>query len=375
MMKKRIISVLLVGLLLVCTACGDKGNTNKSSVELIESASDTPTLVEVSYADIEDAVYTLGEVSPYVENLRTVKEGTFQEFLVSMGDDVTEGQILAVMENPYEETIKSLKKQIRSMEISYENTVTNYDLSIRNNNWQTAQKRERMLASDASNPFFDDLCIDYEMQAAVSERLELQKAQYMEETGLELNYLRNRVTTLENKVNTNVVKAPFSGKVVYLADIKVGDYLGKGFPAISIADLNKSYVVIQDMWKKTEAEKYIDVYGMVGEKRVELAYYAYDEDEVIKKNNNGEAVFTKFEMTDEKLPLGQNVVVVSVENSGKSVLAVPTLCVYRNQGKTYVDRYVDGDKMPVEVQTGLSDKFYTEILSGVEKGDLIYGAN
>ena len=73
-MKRRIISVLLVGLLLVCTACGDKAASNQSNTGLIESASDTPTLVEVSYADIEDAVYTLGEVSPYVENLRTVKD-------------------------------------------------------------------------------------------------------------------------------------------------------------------------------------------------------------------------------------------------------------------------------------------------------------
>lgn len=374
-MKRRIISVLLVGLLLVCTACGDKAASNLSNTGLIESASDTPTLVEVSYADIEDAVYTLGEVSPYVENLRTVKDGTFQEFLVSMGDDVTEGQILAVMENPYEETIKSLKKQIRSMEISYENTITNYDLSIRNNNWQTAQKRERMLASDASNPFFDDLCISYEMQAAESERLELQKAHYMEETGLELNYLRNRVFTLENKVNTNVIKAPFSGKVVFLASIQVGDYLGKGFPAIAIADLNKAYVVISDIWKETAAQKASYVYGMVGDKQVELAYYMYDEDEVIQINNNDEVLITKFEMTKEQLPLGENVVVAVVKDSRKSVLAVPTLCVYRNQGKTYVDKYEDGEKIPTEVQIGLSDKFYTEILSGLEKGDLIYGAN
>ena len=374
-MKRRIISVLLVGLLLVCTACGDKAASNQSNTGLIESASDTPTLVEVSYADIEDAVYTLGEVSPYVENLRTVKDGTFQEFLVSMGDDVTEGQILAVMENPYEETIKSLKKQIRSMEISYENTITNYDLSIRNNNWQTAQKRERMLASDASNPFFDDLCISYEMQAAESERLELQKAHYMEETGLELNYLRNRVSTLENKVNTNVIKAPFSGKVVFLASIQVGDYLGKGFPAIAIADLNKAYVVISDIWKETAAQKASYVYGMVGDKQVELAYYMYDEDEVIQINNNDEVLITKFEMTKEQLPLGENVVVAVVKDSRKSVLAVPTLCVYRNQGKTYVDKYEDGEKIPAEVQIGLSDKFHTEILSGLEKGDLIYGAN
>jgi len=374
-MKKKIMSILCVGAMLVYTACGaTTTGANAGEVELIESASDTPNLIAVTYEDIEDMTILEGEVTPYVELLQFPESGSFGAYQVNMGDTVTKGQVLAVTENNMEKEIDAQKDYITTLEINYEDTLANYDLSIHNNNWKAGQKKAIMLSMDETMPGFDDICIAYEMQAAESGRLEMQKRHYMAEMELEITYQRELLEDMENKISRNVITAPIDGTVMYLADVKVGDALPDDFNAMAIADTSKNYVICKYM-TEAEVESYEYLYAVKNGEIIELSYYRLDDDVYTEKKARGEAIYTYFEMPGKQIQPGEDVRIFAVKDSRKSVLAVPTACVRKDADKSFVYCYIDGNKQSVEVQTGLSDKLYTEIISGLEEGDYVYGAN
>jgi multidrug efflux pump subunit AcrA (membrane-fusion protein) len=56
-----------------------------------------------------------------------------------------------------------------------------------------------------------------------------------------------------------------------------------------------------------------------------------------------------------------------------NVLLVPsrTISVDRDSGLFYVDRLVDGDIERVEIEIGIQDATYSEVLRGLEEGDQV----
>jgi len=84
-------------------------------------------------------------------------------------------------------------------------------------------------------------------------------------------------------------------------------------------------------------------------------------------------VTVRFDPTDAPLRAGMTANVDLVIERREDVLLVPNrfIRIDRGTGRVYVDKVVGGQIVPVEVQTGLRDETHSEILAGLQEGDVV----
>ena len=372
----------MLSVLLVCLAgtqlagCGKEKTDQQGNIKLIESSTDVPQLIKVTYGDVEEITMYDGEINPYMQIIQFPEEGSFEEYRVLLGDQVKKGQIIATTENKYEEDIKKLNKKILELETEYSNTVTNYTLQIQTNDWKVGQRREWIENMNPEMEGFNDICIDFELKIANGEKLKVQKKQYMESAEKELEYQKQKLTTLQEKEEKNVIVAPCNGTITYLADFKMGDNVNtKSYP-VAIADLDKYYIQCEYIAQQ-EVEEKPRIYAIKDGKEFELTYHPYDEREFQEKSAKGEGIYSFFEIKnpDSSIQFGDTAIVIGVKEQRKNVLTIPTICIRRDGIKCFVYEQVDGEKISTDIEIGASDKINTEIISGLEEGDFIYASN
>lgn len=379
-MKKNKIHTKIIAVLL-SMSCITLGGCKQESVNtqeppLIEAAADNPQLIEVDYGDVSNMTVYAGEINPYMQILQFPDAGNFEEYQVTLGDEVKKGQVIATTESKYSEEIKQQKKDISKLETEYSNTITNYTLQKQTNAWKVGQRREWIENMDSSMPGFNEICIDFELLMSQGCKIDMMKDQYEETTLKELEYQKEKLQTLEEKESANVIVAPCDGVVTWLADLKIGDEIGtKSYP-VAIADLSTRYIQC-DYIAPQDIEEKKRIYAIKDGKEYELTYHPYDEHELQEKSAKGEGIYTFFEFNspDDAIQFGDTAVVIAVKEERKNVLTIPTLCLKRDGDRCFVYIQDNGERKAVDVTIGVSDKINTEILEGLKKGDYIYASN
>jgi HlyD family secretion protein len=84
-------------------------------------------------------------------------------------------------------------------------------------------------------------------------------------------------------------------------------------------------------------------------------------------------VTVRLNPTDAPLRAGMTANADLVTERRDNVLLVPNrfIRIDRNTGQTYVDKVSGGQASPVEIQTGLRDETHSEVLAGLEEGDVV----
>ena len=84
-------------------------------------------------------------------------------------------------------------------------------------------------------------------------------------------------------------------------------------------------------------------------------------------------VTVRLEPTAAPLRAGMTANVDLVIERREEVLLVPKrfIRIDRGTGRVYVDKVVGGQVAPVEIQTGLRDETYSEVLAGLQEGDVV----
>ena len=92
------------------------------------------------------------------------------------------------------------------------------------------------------------------------------------------------------------------------------------------------------------------------------------------ENNGGSSKFTVTIVMErsEDMLAGMNATATIVLDTQKDLLSIPVAAIYEENGKTFVYTSYDGEKdilgNPVEVELGVSDGEYVEVLSGLKEG-------
>ena len=375
-LKQLFIMAVSFALVLV-PGCGASAKETVAPVkELVEATTDLPQLVTVSVGDISKSEYYDGEINPSMQVLQFPRRGTFLEYRVLLGDMVQKGQLIAVTQPEYEDQIEDLTEKIDGLKTEYENTIINYDNELATNAWRAGQLREIIEMMNSEMEGFDDICISFELMLSESEKIEVEKEQYIEKTQKEIAFQEEKLARMQAKNESNVITAPESGAITYLADLKVGDSVGVNSYPIVLADTSKILVQCEYI-NESEMELMEFSYAVKDGKRYDLQYVPYEEGEYERKNAKGEGVYTFFEVinADESIQFGEDIKVVTVEEHREDVLIIPTDCIHRKDGKPFVYRNKNGNRESVFIEIGIADDFNTEVLSGLEEGDKIYASN
>lgn len=193
---------------------------------------------------------------------------------------------------------------------------------------------------------------------------------------LELQNKRKQQGELSISLDENVIRAPFSGRIIYGDVLTPGSWVQAEDPVVFLSDDSKISIVCPDI-PDTLIERADRIFACIGEKEYELKHIPIDPDEYTKKILAGEEVNTKFEIVATeaelaKLEAGQYAAVHIWRDYIPDALLIPSNAVQTDAAGKYVYVEENGTRVKRTVKTGLVTDSLTQITEGLKEGDVVY---
>ncbi len=352
------LTVILVLTSLLLSGC--KGNQKeRKQPELLTPVNVSEKTEKVTYRDIGNTQSTDTTVIPLSEEVFFTKGGVFGEYHVSIGDKVKKGQKLASHSN------KQFEQELKQLQNTYDETKTNYDNERKMNDLNIKIIKEKLVKEESNIKTAtagNTTDIRYSIDKLKLEQKSIQhiaKVKYQEYQEMLSNY-GSKIATLKDKMRSNYIVAPFDGIVTSIAyDIKEGDVVSSFSPVVCVADNSRLQIDFNEYFFNTEAYKPDRFYAIINGKEYE-----------VKASND----FMIQQKKKEDMPkVGESAIVCMQSNYRKHVMSITNKAVY-NEGYdlNFVYRIKDGKKEKVPVKIGAKTDIYTEIISGLQEGDVVY---
>ncbi len=388
---KRILALALSGacLTMMVSGCGQKDDAaaaGPGGVELLNPVGEALTYEAADYRNLYDVRGSSALVCPYAEEYAPNNVMYFNGYGSLPGEEVQKGDVLM-----YSDT-EDLEKQIEDMEESIADKEESYREYVQEAEEGLAQPRADMkmwggIVEDHEGDEPEQDTPEHEKWAADHNSYEakyrnaLISVQRKEEalrqrTGLyELDSAYDKVllARLKEDLSENSIICGMSGVVANVRVMNYGNYMGPDTPMAAVADLDRKLVKCEYI-SKAAVNKAQEYYAVINGKRYGLEYEVMEPEEYerISKKNDGKA-YTTFYLQDDadEVEMGSFATIILVNQKKENVLTVPSDAVARDENTSYVYVVRDGKSVYTPVKTGMTDGFYTEILSGVEAGELI----
>ncbi|MCR4618425.1 MAG: efflux RND transporter periplasmic adaptor subunit [Lachnospiraceae bacterium] len=336
---------VIASLALVLPGCAQSEST-EAAPELLEPAMGTENTALAEYGTVYVYNGYTSTVIPKTEELSFSDGGELKEIYVTIGEKVTEGQVLADLKNSseaYDELVKKLK-----------------DMQAEN----AAAARQRQIEIEIMKINLQD----FTRQALIDR-------QKNELAALDENYLKGLIATEKEKLSASTIVAPFDGEIVAVGTNKRGEYIDEGVPFIVIASNSECFVYCDYISEKA-IELYDKTVAIIDGDEFEITYVPYGEGVITKLMADEEDYYSIFKVERGGTALiGLPASIGLVKNVRENVLRVPVKAVHKENGTSYV--YVDnnGTRQAVSVKTGVMGLMYAEITEGLKEGDVVYVAD
>lgn len=364
------ILLLTVGL----TACSEQEPMQEVVVPQIEVSSGNPLVEEqfskVVYNDVVKQDLYTGSITPYVEELSFEEDGIFLEYCVTLGEEVTTGQVLAKTDTEaLENTVEQLQETIEALTNNYEYKVASIQNSLAILEEEIAIHYEALEDMEYMVPGYTATCQALGRQDKSKKAYELELKQLTEVYELQLPYYQKKLQETQKLLNSNVIKAPFDGVVVELRSTAGGDRVSSDQPYIAVADTSR-YIALAPYVGSYVIDKAECVYVFINGEEYEAEYIPLDSKIYNAKIAKNEVPYSSYEILEpEGLEYGQTAVVVVQKESRENVLTVPFIGV-KQEASSYYCYVKRGDsKEKVYIEVGLFDGMNYEVLDGLMEGE------
>jgi HlyD family secretion protein len=204
------------------------------------------------------------------------------------------------------------------------------------------------------------------LQSPTSEELTIAQA--------EVEKAQASLQQIQLQLEGTEIVAPFTGIVAYLG-AQEGELVTAGTPIIRLIDPSTFHLDLDideiDIAKILVGQEVTITLDSLPDRELpgEVEYIAPTATSV-------EGIVTyevkvKIEPTDVPLKVGMSADATIVTERKEGVLLLPNQAVQvdRESGRTYVEKIVQGEPVPVEIEVGLRDEFTSEVMRGLEEGD------
>jgi len=263
---------------------------------------------------------------------------------VNLGDEVQAGDILAELENPYIfYTLRDVQweEDLVLLRISQLNERHNFSLSQ---------------AELTGNPIDDS---NY-----ITERSRLQD---------ELGVIRMRIAQIQNEIDEMQIRAPFDGVVTWVMDFAGVMWSGVGQPVVTVSD--KGQYLFRLAGRDAEFISIGEYYSLSinGEEFPAIAIDPADAD-IIRQPTGVEEDEVFFRLIGDEMPIIAGSMFASVRivhEYALDVVLLPTMHINVVGDRTFVHVLEDDIIVIRDIVTGLVGNAITEIIYGLEEGDMI----
>ncbi len=360
-MKKTSIFIIMTMLLGLLGGCEKK---EIQAPELLAPVAVNEAYRVVGYGDIGDFQYRHGQVVPmdYCHFWKTRTD--VAEIKADIGQYVEKGEVLAVADIEAAEEMKN--SIIAQKELYTARHTLNcgiYDAKKQELNYRLMGYQELMddeninatrleMAILDENHNYDVLLYEYNIAA------------YDED-----------ISKYQEIISDGTLVAKTSGYVTYVKDLSNGSSAENFENIVIVSDYNECYVELEDAWIRDNMFYYYPVcYTLLNGEKYYLSEYEYNPDELVIAGNREAYPYLRlnFENVEAMPEIGSRIPIFFQKSITENVLYVGNDSLYSDDLGNFVYVNKDGQTEKRYVETGDTDKFNTEIKSGLEAGEKVF---
>ena len=378
--------ILSVGI----SGCGsEEVLKEEEEIALLEPLDSSEGWEAAACRNLYDAEVYSSTVLPYTEEYSFGKDVVLDKFLAFPGESVERGEILACADNSaLEKEIEKKEEQMLEMEEEFqsykkETEEALYDKQIRLERlegvveWylETEPGEQLNPAYAQWEKEYNRYNEEYRTLALDVDRTETQLEHKTQLFELDYEYAGKQLKRMKAELGQGILTSPMEGNVVALVEWGSGSRIGKE-KVIAIGDLSQKLLKCQYINKSIIAGAK-DIYALINGKRYEIRYQPIDAQEYARRTAQNEVIYSVFELTEdaEDVSVGDYAVITVVRDSRENVLSVPESAIHKDAGSSFVYVIKEGESVAVNVETGMSDGVYREILGGIAEGDKVLTSN
>lgn len=341
------------------TGCGER--TEVTVPELIEPVGidvDTAVVKKMDFSSVESFQ---GEIVPNIKGLYFLSSGNIGKMYVSTGQKVKKGQLLATLSS-VNSGVKQLEKQLKEKQGQNKeaNRISQCDID---------EMREELqqLKNKPAKAGLKRQIIEKEEDIAIAVlRLSHQK----ETQALEIKHMRQDIARARKQTKESKLISPVNGEIISTAGGS-GYMVQAGVTAVNVADMEHPRIRAAYL-ATSEIAKASSCVAVVNGKQYRVKVEEQEISALDIEMNNFPAN-TWFDFVDAvNLKVGDSATIELYNDLAEGALVVPSNAVYRVKRQSYVYKMQGDVKVKTDVTLGTKTDAYTQILTGLKEGDVVY---
>ncbi|MCR5768008.1 MAG: hypothetical protein K6G45_05910 [Lachnospiraceae bacterium] len=351
-MKRKLFikAAIFTAAIMVMTSCSGSNSGGTHTTTLMEAANAKLDSAIASKMDLSRTSVYDASIVPAFEELGFDIDGYIYGIYVSPGTEVEEGEVLASLVSKEYDELKSLKSEIKELKSSNEERFKKLDAEIE-------------LAKLAG---------EY-----TAER-ELEVKHEKEQAELKLQIKQERLEQLESEdIGFRYILAPADTTAIAALNARKGTFVRAGSSVVALETEGDVTITCAFIGENVIKGLY-DYYALVDGQRVEIEYIPYTKKELKDLSTNGISPTSKFRIkgeTNVSLKPGDYVTIITISDFKEGVIAIPSNAVYSDSNGQFVYVVENDQRIRKNVVTGVSDSTYTEIIEGLQEGEMVYVKN
>lgn len=348
------------------TGCGEKAEV--AVPELIEPVGidvDTAVVKKMDFSSVESFQ---GEIVPNIKGLYFLSSGNIGKMYVSTGEKVRKGQLLATLSS-VNSGVKQMQKQIKETQKQNKeaNRISQCDIDEMREELQQLKSQLKKEKNKEAKAGLKKQIAEKEEDIAIAA---LRLSQQKETQALELKHMRQDIELAKKQTKESKLISPVNGEIISTAGGS-GYMVQAGVTAVNVADMEHprvrtAYVATSEIAK---ASSYV---AMVNGKQYRVKVEEQEIDAMDIEMGNMPSN-TWFDFVDAvNLKVGDSATIELYNDMAKGALVVPSNAVYRVKRQSYVYKMEGDVKVKTDVTLGTKTDAYTQILTGLKEGDVVY---
>jgi HlyD family secretion protein len=233
-------------------------------------------------------------------------------------------------------------------------------------------KKGQLLATlTGSESTVKDLQKELESQIAENAETNASSQSKIEQLNIELKAVKKQKKQAKNtKDKNNRLYSPVNGEVI-AKNLAPGDFVTGGVSVITIADMDKTQIRTEYIGSSV-LDRASGYQAVINGKKYKVTAQEQDVSQMdVEMGNLPTSTYFDYEK-DANVSVGDSVTLEFYNNATEDALVVPSNAVFKAKSEHYVYR-MDGDaKKKVKVTLGTKTDAYTQIMSGLKEGDVVY---
>lgn len=345
--------------------------------------------VQVKRGSIRNESYLSGYLSGISETdlFFRQKDTRLKDIYVTAGQYVEKGTILAELDmTPVEEAIEAQKKILDKMILAYEELqhIKELEIQLAELELSAAQRKLSSVSQLLTIPISDGEVIhgiptveidkvkeDVQLITMGIARMHREYAQMKEIWELDIQWNRSKLLDLQSRTVDTAIVAPFSGNIVYIADIIKGQMVTPYRTVLKMMDISElCFIYSGDQGLLLDQAK--DIYIRLGDKEYQGTILEEEEEQTLQALLNPiKRIRIRIAHLPADAQAGDLSIARAVREESTDTLLIPSNALYRSGTVSYVYRLENGSRKQEIVKIGMSTNAEVEILDGVQAGDIL----